>query len=85
MVERLRKSDSFIPQLSIVAEDKNDNVAGHILLTKINIQTQDRSHQALALAPLSIKPIIKIRVSAGNLLSKAIALPRALVLTSLLF
>ena len=41
MVDRLRKSSAFIPELSIVAEDENENLAGHILLTKIYIQNQN--------------------------------------------
>lgn len=56
MVERLRKSSSFIPELSLVAEGDHGNIVGHILLTKIHIQNQDQSYEGLALAPVSIKP-----------------------------
>ncbi|MGG0664973.1 N-acetyltransferase [Viridibacillus arvi] len=55
LVGRLRKSDAFIPQLSIVAVD-NDEVIGHILLTKINIIHEDQSSKSLALAPVSVLP-----------------------------
>lgn len=55
LVGRLRKSDAFIPQLSIVALD-NDEVIGHILLTKINIIHEDQSSESLALAPVSVLP-----------------------------
>ncbi|HEY9114840.1 MAG TPA: N-acetyltransferase, partial [Bacteroidales bacterium] len=37
LVERLRKSSAFIPELSIVAIIEN-KVVGHILLTKIKIK-----------------------------------------------
>lgn len=47
MVERLRNSNSFIPQLSIIAEDENSCIAGHILLTKIHIITSNNSCEAL--------------------------------------
>ena len=56
MVDRLRKSNAFVPELSLIAEDEYGNLAGHILLTKITIQNPHQSYAALALAPLSIKP-----------------------------
>jgi len=55
MVERLRNSNAFIPELSIVAENGN-KIAGHILLTRIHIYKEDQSFDALTLAPLSIRP-----------------------------
>ncbi len=54
LVERLRKSKSFIPELSIVAE-LNNKVVGHILLTKIKI-VWSAGVRALALAPVSVLP-----------------------------
>ena len=56
MVERLRNSNAFIPELSIVAGDEHSRIIGHILLTRIYIHKQDEVHVALALAPLSIRP-----------------------------
>jgi predicted N-acetyltransferase YhbS len=56
MVSQLRNSKAFIPQLSIVADDENGALAGHILSTKIGIQTTDQLLEALALAPLSVTP-----------------------------
>jgi len=56
MVERLRNSDAIVPELSLVAEDDNNDIVGHILLTRIRIQNHDNSFEGLALAPLSIIP-----------------------------
>lgn len=56
MVDRLRRSKSFVPELSLVAEDEKGNIAGHVLLTTIEIQNKGISYPALALAPLSITP-----------------------------
>lgn len=56
LVEKLRKSDAFIPELSLVAEDKNGRIAGHILFTKIKIVNEEKSFESLALAPVSVKP-----------------------------
>lgn len=54
LVKRLRKSDAFIPELSIVAEI-DDEIAGHILFTKIKIINGSESFESLALAPVSVK------------------------------
>lgn len=54
LVERLRKSDAFIPELSLVAE-VNNQIVGYILLTKINIVDRStNSYTSLALAPVAV-------------------------------
>ena len=53
LVNRLRKSSEFIPELSLVAEIDN-KIVGHILFTKINIESNKGSFESLALAPLSV-------------------------------
>ncbi len=55
LVERLRKSESFIPELSLVAEESGELV-GYILLTKIQIKNDNESHPSLALAPVVVRP-----------------------------
>jgi predicted N-acetyltransferase YhbS len=55
LVERLRKSDAFIQELSLVAL-VNNKIVGHILLTKIKIENKNESVDSLALAPVSVKP-----------------------------
>ncbi len=51
LVVRLRNSEEFIPELSLVAEDAN-GIIGHILFTKAKVNNAD----VLALAPLSVLP-----------------------------
>ncbi len=51
LVDRLRNSDGFIKELSLVAEE-NDTIVAHIILTKAKIG----STMGLALAPLSVLP-----------------------------
>lgn len=51
LVVELRKSKSFIPQLSIVAVE-NEEIVGHILFTKATVD----GVEVLALAPLSVLP-----------------------------
>ncbi|AKD54585.1 GNAT family N-acetyltransferase [Spirosoma radiotolerans] len=56
MVDRLRKSTAFIPQLSLVAQLDTHELVGHIMLTKLHIQDGHQQYPGLALAPLSIPP-----------------------------
>lgn len=50
LVNRLRKSDSFVPELSLVAE-RDEEIIGYILFTKINVNKET----LLALAPLAVR------------------------------
>ncbi len=55
LVERLRKSDAFIPELSLVAVI-DGKIVGHILLTRLKINDGQHSFDSLALAPVSVLP-----------------------------
>lgn len=51
LVVALRKSNSFIPELSLIAVSEN-KIIGYILFTKIKIE----DNTELALAPLAVLP-----------------------------
>lgn len=70
LVERLRKSAAFIPELSIVAVN-NDEVVGHILITNIKINSDSKSFDSLALAPVSVLPIYQNKGIGGLLILQA--------------
>lgn len=53
LVEKLRKSKAFIPELSLIAELK-ERVVGYLLLTRITIESNTSKHDALALAPIAV-------------------------------
>jgi len=53
LIEALRKSNAFVPELSLVAE-VDGKVVGHILFTKVTIG--DSKHEGLALAPVAVAP-----------------------------
>ncbi|WP_042272668.1 GNAT family N-acetyltransferase [[Clostridium] dakarense] len=55
LVNRLRKGNSFIKELSMVVED-NEKIVGHILFTKALIDNGKEKFETLALAPLSVLP-----------------------------
>jgi putative acetyltransferase len=55
LVTAIRKSDGFIPELSLVAEE-NGQIIGHILFSRIHIETESRQIPAIALAPMAVLP-----------------------------
>ncbi|MBE0699374.1 MAG: N-acetyltransferase [Anaerolineaceae bacterium] len=55
LVDAVRSSEYFIPQLSLVAEE-NGQVVGHILFSRIHVETTGGKIPALALAPMAVLP-----------------------------
>lgn len=55
LVETLRRSPEFIPDLSLVAS-ADGRIAGHILFTPITIVSEEGATPALALAPMAVRP-----------------------------
>ena len=55
LVNAIRKSSQFIPELSLVAVYKT-KVIGHVLMTPIRINNNGGNHRGLALAPISVHP-----------------------------
>ncbi|WP_055069965.1 GNAT family N-acetyltransferase [Clostridium massiliamazoniense] len=55
LVNKLRGSESFIKELSIVAELEGE-IVGHCLFTEGKIKNEDKEFRTLVLAPLSVLP-----------------------------
>lgn len=55
LVEVIRNSPNFIPELSLVGWEDGEAIA-HILFTSLAIEGRDRAFGALALAPLAVAP-----------------------------
>jgi putative acetyltransferase len=53
MIEAIRASDGFVPELSLVAVDR-DEVVGHVLLSYVGLEGSDR--RLLELGPISVRP-----------------------------
>lgn len=70
LVERLRKSNAFIPELSLVAE-VDGTIVGHILLTKIDINNKTHKVGSLALAPVSVLPSFQKKGIGSKLIKEA--------------
>ncbi len=83
LVVALRKSNSFIPELSLVAVQDN-KIVGYVLFTKIKIG----EHEELALAPLGILPeyqkqgIGKKLIEEGHKIAKRLGYHYSIVLGS---
>lgn len=54
LIEKIRKGENFIPELSLVAEIGNE-IVGHILFSKIKI-IGDSVFESLALGPMAVIP-----------------------------
>jgi putative acetyltransferase len=68
LVESLRKSKAFIPELSIVAT-LDSRIVGHILLTRIIIRDDTgKAHTSLALAPMAVHPALQRQGIGGQLI-----------------
>ncbi|WP_299990464.1 N-acetyltransferase [uncultured Pontibacter sp.] len=83
LVERLRQSDAFIPELSLVAADSG-KIVGHILLTKLKIRSRDQEFRSLSLAPVAVLPAYQRQGIGGMLIQHAHQVARQLGYTSVI-
>ncbi len=70
MVERLRISAAYIPDLSLLAEIEGQTV-GHLMLTRIAVRDGDGSVEGLSLGPLSVLPNFQRRGIGAELINEA--------------
>jgi len=73
LVNRLRKSTAFIPELSLVAE-LDGKIIGHIMFTKMKIGV----HPALTLAPVAVLPEYQKQGIGGKLIVEGHRIAREL-------
>jgi len=68
LVELLRKSKAFVPELSLVATI-NDKIVSHILFSKIKIINENENEfESLALAPMAVDPKFQRKGIGGELI-----------------
>ncbi len=73
LIEAIRSSEHFVPQLSLVAETSAGEVVGHILFSKIGIETEGGFVTSLALAPMAVKPDYQQRGIGSDLVREGLS------------
>lgn len=72
LVDLLRNSNAFIPELSLVATF-NNKIVGHILFTKIKIINDDKNEsESIALAPMAVRPEFQNKGIGGQLIKRGL-------------
>jgi putative acetyltransferase len=77
LVEALRQSPAYIPQLALVAES-DGKVVGHILLTEMDVKNEKDYSIALALGPVAVLPEYQRHGFGSHLIKAAIEIARDL-------
>ncbi len=70
LIEKIRKGENFVPELSLVAEI-GDEIVGHILFSRIKI-VGDSILESLALAPMAVIPEFQKQGIGTKLIKKGI-------------
>jgi putative acetyltransferase len=71
LVEVIRASAEFIPELSLVAVD-GESVVGNILFSRVAIRARERVLPALALAPVAVRPQLQNRGVGSELVRRGL-------------
>jgi putative acetyltransferase len=77
LIERIRSSEQFIPELSIVAEIDNE-IVGHVLLSKAIVRERDKEATVIVLAPIAVKPEFQKQGIGSKLIEEGIRRCKAL-------
>jgi predicted N-acetyltransferase YhbS len=71
LVNKLRKKNQFIPELSLVAET-GGTVVGHILFYPVKINSANQKHITLSLGPMSVLPDYQKKGIGGKLFNEGL-------------
>lgn len=73
LVERVRASDAFIPELSLVAE-LNGELVGHALFSRVHLVDADHREPLLGLGPIAVRPEYQRQGIGGALIREGVRL-----------
>ncbi|MBS4175990.1 GNAT family N-acetyltransferase [Lederbergia citrea] len=77
LIDRIRKSSGFIPELSIVAEE-DEEIVGHILLSKAKVIGDTGDHEVIVLAPVAVHPSYQKKGVGSKLIEEGLNRVKAL-------
>ena len=72
LVEAIRESEFYIPELSIVAESSG-RIVGHIMFSRISVIGDEEETEVLSLAPMSVEPDMQMKGIGKKLIEKGLA------------
>ncbi len=82
-LNEVRKKDTFIPELSLVAENDVGKLIGQIVLYKTNITASDKIYTELLLSPISVHPDFFRKGIARAMMSEAFRIAKTMGFTSI--
>ena len=82
LIEKIRGSKNFVPELSLIAE-KNGKKVGHILLSKIKIKGE-KEFESLIPAPLAVLPELQKQGIGKKLITEGLRKARELGFSSVI-
>ncbi|MBD7965866.1 GNAT family N-acetyltransferase [Fictibacillus norfolkensis] len=78
LVNRIRETGAFVPELSLVAENEKHEIIGHVLLSKVKIVNDKQFVESLALAPVSVVPVYQNKGIGSQLIKAALTSAKSL-------
>lgn len=82
-LNEVRKKDTFIPELSLVAENDDGKLIGQIVLYKTDITASDNVYTELLLSPISVHPDFFRRGIARAMMMEAFRIAKSMGFTSI--
>jgi predicted N-acetyltransferase YhbS len=71
LIERLRQTENYIPELSLVAE-LDDEIVGHILFYPITIHSDTSKFQSISLGPMAVTPVLQRKGIGSRLVNEGL-------------
>jgi putative acetyltransferase len=73
LVELIRASDRYLPELALVAVERRGAVVGHVMLSQVDLVGPEMTRQVLCLAPLAVTPPQQRRGIGSALVRRALS------------
>ncbi|CAM4347777.1 N-acetyltransferase [Paenibacillus alkaliterrae] len=74
MAERVRTSEGYIPELSLIATEGDGSLIGHALFSKAEVVDEDLRYEVIVLAPIAVKPSHQKQGIGGALIREGLRL-----------